>query len=117
MIARKDQSIVGITTIGKLQKLEPNHGPQTETPPQCQHSQSRIYPTDPTPGGSGGPGKCGPPNDSADPAHTTATDDSDDGRNLEITEVKQQTDIIFNYSNVKLSDDMQKVLNQALNFA
>ena len=31
--------------------------------------------------------------------------------------MKQQTDIIFNYSNVKLSDDMQKLLNRALNFA
>ena len=31
--------------------------------------------------------------------------------------MKQQTDIIFNYSNVKLSDDMKKLLNRALNFA
>ena len=68
-------------------------------------------------GGSGGPGKYGPPNDPPDTDHTAAADVSNYDRNIEAQEMKQQTDIIFNYSNVKLSDDMKKLLNRALNFA
>ena len=68
-------------------------------------------------GGSGGPGQYGPPNDPPDTDHTAAADVRNYDRNIENQEMKQQTDILFNYSNVKLSDDMQKLLNCASNFA
>ena len=61
-------------------------------------------------GGSGGPGKYGPPNDPPDTDHTEAADVSNYDRNIEAKEMKQQTDIIFNY-------DMHKLHNRALNFA
>ena len=60
--------------------------------------------------------------DSADTDHTAAANDSNDGRSYKAQEVEQetteqQTNILFNYSCIKLSKAMQSLLNRALNFA
>ena len=94
---------------------------------------------DPPPEGTGGSGQCGAATHPADTATTTTADDNHDDRNNETEEPgpntntenkyihinsdieKQITNIIFNYSRIKLTEPMKRLLkfnlNRALNFA
>ena len=82
------------------------------------------------PGGDGGTRQCGAPNDPTNIATTAAANGSHDGRNNEDEEINvieeevqqnntcnQQTNIIFNYSSLKLTKAMENLLNRALNFS
>ena len=117
LTVEKGLFIAGTTITSKLETQGQLQGPQQKhNISPSLHRRKLSVRTHPQ-GGSGGSRQFRPPNDTPDTAPTATADDSNDGRNIETEEIKQQTDIVFNYSNVKLSKAMQKLLNRALNFA